>query len=55
MFLFKVDINAQAGDCLFQKTFHIDPISLKKVPNKGQLPQYYLEDCVPAIVSKVSC
>ena len=40
------------GDCLFQKTFHIDPISHKKVPNKGQLPQYYLEDCVPAIVSK---
>ena len=40
------------GDCLFQKTFHIDPISHKKVPNKGQLPQYYLEDCVPAIISK---
>ena len=40
------------GDCLFQKTFHIDPISHKKVPNKGQLPQYYLEDCVPVIVSK---
>lgn len=40
------------GDCLFQKTFHIDPITHKTVPNKGQLPQYYLEDCIPAIVPK---
>ena len=41
------------GDCLFQKTFNIDPITHKAVPNKGQLPQYYLEDCIPPIVSKV--
>ena len=40
------------GDCRFQQTYHIDPSSHTKVPNKGQLPQYYLEDCVPAIVSK---
>ena len=40
------------GDCLFQKTFNIDPITHKSVPNKGQLPQYYLEDCIPSIVSK---
>lgn len=40
------------GDCLFQKTFNIDPITHKAVPNKGQLPQYYLEDCIPLIVSK---
>lgn len=40
------------GDCLFQKTFNIDPITHKAIPNKGQLPQYYLEDCIPAIVSK---
>ena len=40
------------GDCLFQKTFNIDPITHKAVPNKGQLPQYYLEDCIPPIVSK---
>ncbi len=40
------------GDCLFQKTFNIDPISHKGVPNKGQLPQYYLEDCIPAIITK---
>ena len=40
------------GDCLFQKTFNIDPTTHKSVPNKGQLPQYYLEDCIPSIVSK---
>jgi len=40
------------GDCLFQKTFNIDPITHKGVPNKGQLPQYYLEDCIPAIITK---
>ena len=40
------------GDCLFQKTFNIDPITHKAVPNKGQLPQYYLEDCILPIVSK---
>ncbi len=40
------------GDCLFQKTFNIDPITHKAAPNKGQLPQYYLEDCIPAIITK---
>ena len=40
------------GDCLFQKTFNTDPITHKAIPNKGQLPQYYLEDCIPVIISK---
>ncbi len=40
------------GDCLFQKTFNIDPITHRAAPNKGQLPQYYLEDCIPAIITK---
>lgn len=40
------------GDCRFQKTFIQDPISHKSVPNRGELPQYLVEDCLPAIVDK---
>lgn len=41
-----------AGDCLFQKTFVSDPIRHIHTRNTGQVTQYYLEDCYPAIVDK---
>ncbi len=41
-----------AGDCLLQKTFIADPISHRSVPNKGQLDQYLVEGCYPAIIEK---
>ncbi len=40
------------GDCLFQKTFMIDPLKHKRVKNEGQLNQYYLENCIPKIVDE---
>jgi site-specific DNA recombinase len=40
------------GDCLFQKTFIQDPLSHKSRPNKGELPQFLVEDCLPAIIDK---
>ena len=40
------------GDCLFQKTFISDPIQHTSSRNRGQLPQYYIEDVLPAIISK---
>ena len=40
------------GDCLFQKTFIQDPISHKSIPNKGELPQFLVEDCLPSIIDK---
>ena len=40
------------GDCRFQKTFIQNPISHKSVPNRGELPQFLVEDCLPAIVNK---
>lgn len=40
------------GDCLFQKTFIPDPISHKTVVNCGEIPQFLVEDCVPAIIEK---
>lgn len=40
------------GDVLMQKTFKQDYLTHKTVANKGQLPQYFLEDHHPAIVNK---
>ena len=40
------------GDCLFQKSFIQDPLSHRPRPNKGELPQFLVEDCLPAIVDK---
>lgn len=40
------------GDLLFGKTYTIDPIDKKRVRNKGQSDQYYLENHHDAIVSK---
>lgn len=40
------------GDCLFQKTYIADPIQHKSVPNRGALPQFLVEDVMPAIVSR---
>jgi hypothetical protein len=38
------------GDSLLQKTFVPDHLTKKKIPNKGQLPQYYAEGTHPAII-----
>ena len=40
------------GDQLWQKTFATDVIPFRKVRNKGQKPQYFAEDCGPAIIDK---
>ena len=40
------------GDCRFQKTFIENPVTHKSVPNRGELPQYYVEDVLPAIIPK---
>ena len=40
------------GDCLFQKTFIRDPPSHRSVINRGELPKYLVEDCVPSIIDK---
>ena len=38
------------GNTLLQKTFIQDPISKKKKINKGELPQYFVENTHEAIV-----
>lgn len=40
-----------SGDVLFQKTYSPGPLS-KCVPNRGELPQYLLEDAIPAVIDK---
>jgi len=40
------------GDALLQKTFTLDPLEKKRVINKGERPQYYVEACLEPIVSK---
>jgi len=40
------------GDIRRQKCFMEDPIAKNKVKNKGQLPQYYIEDCHEAIIDR---
>ncbi len=39
-----------AGNMLFQKEFISDPISKKRKQNKGELPQYWVEDTHEAII-----
>lgn len=41
-----------AGDLRRQKSYIPDPISKKKVKNKGELPQYYIRDCHEAIIDR---
>ena len=43
-----------AGDVIFQKTFNSDGISKKHIRNRGELPQYIVENCIPAIVDRVT-
>lgn len=40
------------GDALLQKTYTVDFLSKKRVVNKGHVPQYYVENSHPAIISK---
>ncbi len=40
------------GDCLFQKTFIRDALSHNARPNRGELPQFLVEDCFPSIIDK---
>ena len=40
------------GDALLQKTYTIDFLTKKKNINKGELPQYYVENNHEAIVDK---
>lgn len=40
------------GDCRFQKTFIQDPVSHKSVVNRGELPQFLVEECLPVIIDK---
>ena len=39
------------GNQIWQKSFSADVIPFKKVPNRGEKPKYYVEDCCPAIIS----
>lgn len=39
------------GDALLQKTFTVDFLQKKKKANEGEVPQYYVENSHPAIVS----
>ena len=41
-----------AGDIKRQKCYNENPISKNKVPNRGQLPQYYIPDCHEAIIDR---
>lgn len=40
------------GDALLQKTYTFDYLEHKLVPNKGELPQYYVENNHPAIIDR---
>lgn len=40
------------GDALLQKTYTIDPISGAKKKNEGELTQYLVKNCHPAIISR---
>jgi len=42
------------GDVIFQKTFNLDGISKKHIQNRGELPQYIVEDCIPVIVDRTT-
>lgn len=40
------------GDALLQKSYTVDFLTKKKVINKGEVPQYYVEESHPAIIDK---
>lgn len=40
------------GDALLQKTFTTETLPFRQVRNRGQLPQYYVENSNPALVGK---
>ena len=40
------------GDALLQKTFTVDFLQKKKKANEGEIPQYYVENSHPAIVTE---
>ncbi|AHM57225.1 resolvase domain protein [Peptoclostridium acidaminophilum DSM 3953] len=40
------------GHCLAQKTVTIDYLSHKRVINRNHQPQYYIKNCLPAIISE---
>ena len=39
------------GDALLQKSYTVDFLSKKRKPNEGEVPQYYVENSHPGIVS----
>ncbi len=39
------------GDALLQKTYTVDFLTKKRIKNDGQVPQYYVENNHPAIIS----
>lgn len=41
-----------AGGALLQKTIIVDFLTHKRVKNEGQVPQYFVENSHPAIISK---
>ncbi len=41
-----------AGDIRRQKCYVSDPIKKDKIPNRGELPQYYMTDCHEAIIDR---
>ncbi len=41
-----------AGDALLQKTYTIDPISGTRKKNEGEVAQYLVKNCHPAIISR---
>jgi len=40
------------GDTRFQKTFNADYLTKRRVKNKGELPQYYMEGTHPGIIDR---
>ena len=42
------------GNLLLQKEFVADPITKQKKKNRGELPQYYVEDTHPPIIDKAT-
>ena len=40
------------GDVLLQKTYTTDPITKRQKKNAGELPQYLVRNCHPAIISR---
>lgn len=42
------------GNLLLQKEYIADPITKKKRKNRGELPQYYVENTHPAIIDKAT-